>query len=36
MKLTRQHKLWIVILAILAGIVLFIVRAKVAGGEFFL
>jgi hypothetical protein len=33
MKITRQHTLWIVILAILAGIALFIVRARVVGYE---
>lgn len=32
MKLTHQHKLWIVILAIVAGIALWVIRAKVAGG----
>ena len=31
MRITRKHTLWIVILAILAGIVLFMMRAKVAG-----
>ena len=30
MKITRQHTFWIVILAIIAGVVLFIVRARVA------
>ncbi len=31
MRMTRSHTLWIVIVSILAAIVLFIARAKVAG-----
>ena len=31
MRITRKHTLWIVIVAILAGIVLFMLRARVAG-----